>query len=372
MRRKLPLLAVFLAVVLWPAGAQAYLPSGFVGISPQSAPTKSEFVLMRQAGIDSLRWPLLWDNVEPVNPALVPPDWDGMDRLVGLAAEENLRVFPVVALTPPWVSPEVEDLPVETIGQKRAWTRFLRAAVERYGPDGSFWDAHPDLPFLPFHRWEIWNEENIVTFANEPSPEKFARLIRISGRTLHNADPESKVIIGGLFGRPLQIPPNLASGDFLNRIYEAGNVKPFFDGVGLHPYVADARTMGVQLANLRRIMRRHGDPRTPLYVTELGWGSDQGPTRWQRGAFGQARELNKAFALLSANRVRWGVGGAWWFTWADEPGTCIFCTSSGLLTRSGEAKPSWYRFNEWSGGNPSGVPRARISTIEARASIEGE
>ena len=41
--------------------------------------------------------------------------------------------------------------------------------------------------------------------------------------------------------------------------------------------------MGAQLDNLRRIMRAHDDAATPLYVTELGWGSDSGPTRWERG-----------------------------------------------------------------------------------------
>ena len=46
------------------------------------------------------------------------------------------------------------------------------------------------------------------------------------------------MLIGGLFGRPLQIPPNVASGDYLKRVYQAGNVKPYFDGVALHPYVA--------------------------------------------------------------------------------------------------------------------------------------
>ena len=41
--------------------------------------------------------------------------------------------------------------------------------------------------------------------------------------------------------------------------------------------------MGAQIDNLRRIMRVHGDAATPLYVTELGWGSSSGPTRWERG-----------------------------------------------------------------------------------------
>jgi hypothetical protein len=249
-------------------------------------------------------------------------------------------------------------LPVRTFLQRWGWTTFLRAAAERYGPEGEFWEEHTKLPFLPVHRWEIWNEENIVSFTDEPDPASYARLIRLSGRVLHAVDPRSQVIIGGLFGRPLQIPPNVASGDYLNRIYEAGNVKPYFDGVGLHPYVADAKAMGAQLTNLRRIMRAHGDGGKRLYVTELGWGSQSGPTRWERGLYGQANQLSKAFEMLSEQRLRWKVGGVWWFTWTDEGGTCIFCHSAGLLTEDRKAKPAWYRFINWTGGDPDAVPRA--------------
>jgi hypothetical protein len=168
------------------------------------------------------------------------------------------------------------------------------------------------------------------------------------------------VLIGGFFGQPLQIPPNVGSGTYLEGIYRQGRVKPYFDGVALHPYVADASGMGRQLTELRRIMNSHHDRRTPLYVTELGWGSRNGPTRWERGLDGQANELSKSFALLSANRVRWNVRGAWWFTWTDEGGSCLFCGSAGLLTAKREAKPAWYRFNAWTGGDAAIVPRAHF------------
>jgi hypothetical protein len=270
--------------------------------------------------------------------------------------------MPFVCGSPAWVAPQTIDLPVRSAWQRWGWTTFLRAAVHRYGPHGAFWREHPDLPYLPIRKWEIWNEENIVSFNGRPDPVGFASLVRISGRVLHHADPGSKVILGGLFGRPLQIPPNVGSGDFLSRVYRAHDVKRYFDGVALHPYVARARAMGAQLANLRRIMRVHNDGATPIYVTELGWGSSSGPTRYQRGLLGQADQLSKSFALLSANRVRWGVAGAWWFTWSDEGGTCSFCTSAGLLTAKREAKPSWYRFNAWTGGDADTVPRARIGS----------
>jgi hypothetical protein len=359
-RRLIPIQILLLMMVLLmavPAATRAYLPPGFIGISPQSAGTAKDYKLMQEAGIYSVRLPLYWAGIEPQNPAFSERHWDGFDREVRLAAEAGLEVFPFITASPKWVSARGIDVPVANAWQRRAWGSFVRAAVKRYGPGGSFWREEDELPYLPVRRWEIWNEENLVTFATHPEPARFATLIRIAGRIIHREAPGSEVILGGLFGRPLQIPPNVASGDYLSRFYRTGNVKRYFDGVALHPYVADARAMGAQLANLRRIMRRHHDFGTPLYVTELGWGSASGPTRWQRGLWGQAYQLSKAFAMLSANRLRWGVGGVWWFTWTDEGGSCSFCGSAGLLTRGREAKPAWYRFNEWTGGDARTVPR---------------
>jgi hypothetical protein len=361
MTRKIPLILVLALAAVSPAAAQAYLPPGFIGVSPQSAASSSDFRLMQEAEVTSVRLPLYWTVVQPKAPTVTDPDWSGFDREVGLAAEAGIRVMPFVWGSPEWVAPQVVDLPVKSSWQRWGWTKLLREAADRYGPDGSFWEENPELPFLPIHRWEIWNEENIVTFADPPDPAAFATLIRISGRVLHRVDPSSQVILGGFFGRPLQIPPNAASGDFLSSLYRARDVKPYFDGVALHPYVARAQAMGAQIANLRRIMRVHHDAATPIYVTELGWGSRSGPTRWERGLNGQANQLSRAFALLSAKRLSWGVEGVWWFTWTDEGGSCSFCRSAGLLTENRQAKPAWYRFNAWTGGDPDTVPRARFS-----------
>jgi hypothetical protein len=367
MLRKFALLVVLAAALVGPASAHAYLPPGFIGISPQNPSSAKDFDLMAEAGIDSVRLPLYWNGIAPRSPAFSKPNWSGFDSEVELAAEAGIRVMPFVWSSPSWVTPEAIDLPVATAWQRLAWQRFLTAAARRYGPLGSFWSDHTKIPFLPIRTWEIWNEENLVTWAHDPDPSEFATLIRISGRTLHRVDAGSQVLIGGFFGRPLQIPPNIGSGTYLKAIYQAGNVKPYFDGVALHPYVADATAMGAQLTNLRRIMNAHHDRRAPLYVTELGWGSQSGPTRWERGLQGQANELSKAFTLLSANRVRWNVRGVWWFTWTDEGGGCSFCTSAGLLTTKREAKPAWYRFNAWTGGDPGVVPRAHYGTEVGQA-----
>jgi len=367
MRRLLliPLTVALLALTPAMAGSLTLPPRGFIGISPQGATDADDYALMREAGISSVRLPMNWAELAPEARDRFAPRWEGLDTQVGFAAENGMRPFMFVWGTPEWVSPRLGGEPVETARQRREWTRFLRSAVDRYGPRGSFWRENPDLPRLAVRQWEIWNEENIVTFSKEPDPERFGRLIRISGALLHRIEPNSTVILGGLFGRPLQTPPNIQSGGFLAGLYRVPGIKRYFDGVALHPYVADAGALEGEIENLRRVMSFNGDRATPLYVTEMGWGSDGFESRWERGPRGQARELDRSFALLAGNRQRWHIGGVWWFSWTDQAGSCQFCDSAGLLTSGREAKPSWYRFNAWTGGDPATVPRASARALRS-------
>ena len=139
-------------------------------------------------------------------------------------------------------------------------------------------------------------------------------------------------------------------------------MKRFFDGVALHPYVADAGAMRAQIVNLRRIMRVHHDARTPLYLTELGWGSDSYESRWERGLPGQAREINEAMSMLIVHRREWNIGGVWWFSWADLNDSCQFCDSAGLLTDRPRSEALLVPLQRLDRGDPGTVPRARSAT----------
>jgi hypothetical protein len=355
---KLGLALAALVLLALPQSAYSRESPGLIGISPQDNATESDYQLMEEARVQSVRLPLFWSQVEPVRPFISDRDWTSFDVGMELAARHRMEVLAVVSSSPPWVASEVRLEPVFK-WQRRAWASFLRAAVRRYGTGGSFWRENPDLPYLPVREWEIWNEPNIVPYGRV-NPKTFAPMLRIGGRIIHSADPGSKAIIGGLFGRPLQIPPNLGSGEFLGQLYRMRGMKRYFDGVALHPYVAAAKAMRAQIRNLRRIMRIHHDAGTPLYVTELGWGSDSFESRWERGPMGQARELDKAFSMLGRHRRAWRIAGVWWFSWSDVYGACQFCDSAGLLTKKREAKPAWYRFVRWTGGDPAIVRRARL------------
>ena len=131
-----------------PAAARGYLPPGFVGVSPQNLGTAKDFRLMQEAGVRSVRLPLYWSQVEPQNPAFSERHGDAFDHEVRLAAEQGMEVFPFITGSPKWVAPLGIDLPVQNAWQRRAWASFIRAAVDRYGTNGSFWREEGELPAL--------------------------------------------------------------------------------------------------------------------------------------------------------------------------------------------------------------------------------
>ena len=57
---------------------------------------------------------------------------------------------------------------------------------------------------------------------------------------------------------------------------------------------------------------------------------------------------------------------------SDEGGGCQFCRSAGLLTEKRKAKPAWYRFNAWTGGDPDTVQKAIFGPAGEELEVEEE
>ena len=165
------------------------MPNSYAGLAPQGPTGERDFSLMESSEVHSIRLPMYWGGVQAKTPHSSEPDFDGFDHDVRLAAEHGIRVMPFLWGSPEWAAEATQDLPVATAWQRWGWRTFLRDAVDRYGPYGSFWFEHPDLPYLPIRTWEIWNEQNIVTFSSSTDPAAYATLVRESGRVLHAMTP---------------------------------------------------------------------------------------------------------------------------------------------------------------------------------------
>ena len=306
----------------------------------------------------SVRLPMYWSAIQPQSPLVSGRTSRASTTKCGSPPNRGSGCCRSSGARPPGWRRERCDCR-SNAWQRGRWTNFLRAAADRYGPYGSFWNEHPDLDYLPIRTWEIWNEQNIVTFssrrpgalreaASDLGPGPARRRPGLQGdrrRPLRPAAPDPAQHRAPATSSPASTAPR--------------NVKRYFDGVALHPYVADAGAMRAQIRNLRRVMRVHHDAATPLYMTELGWGSDSFESRWERGLLRPGEgaqpgdvDAHPPIALAGGSPASGGSPGP------TLNGSCQFCDSAGLLTAKREAKPAWYLFNDWTGGDPDTVPRA--------------
>jgi len=360
----LAFVAVLLALVT--AAPASALPRDFWGAVPQQPLTETQLSRLQRGGVDSIRIPFFWIQPRPS----APLDLSGADAQVAALARAGLEPLPFFYGAPRWaVRPRHvpgdrggSTAPLRLPASGRAaqgWATFVRAAVARYGPRGSFWTENPGIPRRPIHTWQVWNEQNFKYFVVRPNPAEYARLVRRSARAIHAADRRARVLLGGLFARPAEAglrfrPPRaFFAADFLEQMYRRSpGIGSMFDGVALHPYSASFRELPARIEEVRRVMRRHRDAGKGLWITELGWSS-QRPSRgnsFAKGRRGQAAQLKGAFKILRRNQGRWRLRQVFWFAVDDLAGSCNFCGGAGLFGPGFRPKPSWPAYVRFTGG----------------------
>ncbi|HEY2052575.1 MAG TPA: hypothetical protein VGH14_01420 [Solirubrobacterales bacterium] len=367
-------LAVLVALGVFAASAAA-VSAKFFGVVPQSSLTQEQFNTLKQGGVKSMRTALIWAAVQPSHSG--PYEWASFDTQVERAAQSGIELLPFVIGTPTWAVPNAtvpgtgakapSRLPATgTAGT--AWSTFLKAAVARYGSNGTFWSENPLVPDKPIKVWQIWNEPNFKYFVAHPSPTEYGKLVKLSSTAIKSVDPTAQVLLAGLFAKPAgarylkgkkvmhATSPNYFGSYFLEQMYKTNpGIKSSFQGVALHPYVARYRQLPAEIEELRGVMKREGDAAKGLWVTELGWSSEppQGPSNvFAVGSAGQARELKGAFTLLKADAAKFRLQHVYWFSVDDAPETCNFCNGSGLFRKGFVPKKSWTEFTKFTGGTP--------------------
>ncbi len=343
------LLAALLLAGACPAAASA--GPGQFGVVTQGRLSQPDLEQMSVVGAGAVRVTVTWASVEP-HPGEY--DFHYLDSVVAAAAENGIAVLPTVYGSPSWLTGSADRPPIYHPTERRVWAEFLRALVERYGPDGELWEEVNG--YEPITAWQIWNEPNIRPFWDPaPSARGYARLLRVSSRAIGLADPQAQIVLAGLS----PAANRYSATRFLRDLYRRGRVKSYFERVALHPYASDVNGVADQIRRARRVMRRFGNGHAELDLTELGWASAGDPRiPLVKDETGQAAMLERAFELLARKRDRWNIGRVYWFAWRDldaEQDTCGFCRYSGLLTAEGRQKPAWSAFRRRAGG-PGGAP----------------
>ena len=234
-----------------------------------------------ELGVDFVRANTDWVSLEPVapGPGGASYDFSTHDRWVEALATRDLRWQPtgIGITTPPWArAPAVEaECGDRSPPQPEAFAEMMAALAGRYGAGGSFWAEHPDLPRLPVQEFEVWNEPNFSAFwCPAPDPEGYAEVALAAARAIHDADPEARVVLGGLAGfssgqSPLEgsaiSPERFVAG----MLESEPQLREELDVVGLHIYESDPEAVVQRLAAITAAM----DDVLPLPValSEVGW-----------------------------------------------------------------------------------------------------
>jgi polysaccharide biosynthesis protein PslG len=368
-------LAVVMALGVFAASAAA-APAKFFGVVPQSALSQEQLNTLKQGGVKEMRVPLVWGAVQSTRGGAL--NWAEFDSTVERASKSGIELLPFIIGAPTWAVPNVNvpgapgakapaRLPVAGAAGT-AWSNFLKAAVKRYGQNGTYWTENPTVPAKPINAWQIWNEPNFKYFVAHPNPAEYGKLVTLSSAALKSVSPTAQVILAGLFAKPAgarylngkkvmhATSPNYFGSYFLEQMYKTNaGIKSKFQGVAIHPYVARYRQLVPEIEELREVMTRSGDAAKGLWVTELGWSSEppQGPSNvFAVGTSGQARELKGAFSLLSQDAAKFKLKHVYWFSVDDAPETCNFCNGSGLFKKGFVPKKSWTEFTKFTGGTP--------------------
>jgi hypothetical protein len=319
MRRTLLLLLTL--TFLMPASADAarrQVPHGWLGVvvdGPLLDPSfagSAEWDNLAGSGAESIRAAFYWNQIQPTGPT--DANFTATDAVVLSAAQRGLGVLPVLHHAPDWAALNAGD-PASPPRENADYARVLTMLVARYGKDGSFWAEHPEIRRQPIRAWQIWNEPNLTRYWNvAPWASTYVKLLKAADKALKKADRGAKTILAGL--------PN-ESWKAMEAIDDAG-ARRAFDVVTRHPYTGKPENVIRIVKIVRRVMKRHRDPKLPVWVTELSWPAAKGKTE-QHGDFetteaGQVRRLRDGLPLLVEQRKKLRIERVYWYTWLSAEG----------------------------------------------------
>jgi hypothetical protein len=337
------------------------VPSGFVGVDADgpvfgqdnSVNFGKQMGTMVANGVESVRVAFNWATGEPYGSWKSVPRRDRVeyadvggkpflftqtDAIVAAAAEHDVTVLPTVLYVPSWDARHNKQGPVNTPRRTAPYGGYLTALIRRYGPNGSFWKANPQIHKLPIRSWQIWNEENLAYYWPQPYASSYAGLLRSAHDAIRKADPGAKVVLGAL--------TNFAWKS-IGELYRAG-ARKLFDVVSVNSFTKLPADVMLYMQYMRDAMGHFRDNAKPLLATEVSWPSAQGKSR-QKFDFdtteaGQARNLAALLPMIGRSYKRLRLAGFYYYTWmGDEGDRSLAFNFAGLLRfRNGKvvAKPA--------------------------------
>lgn len=333
------LLAPLLGLVLLAAGPAAAdarsLPHGFYGVMADGVlmtrgdeAFAAEFSLMRETGVETIRPVVYWADMQPERGGDII--FFSLDRVMAQAARNGIDVVPVVLRAPAWARVQEGNF-ASPPKDPADFAAFLKGLIGRYGPDGSFWAAHPDVPKRPQRDWQVWNEPNLDRYWSSPKPfaKDYVKLQQVAHDAIKQADPGARVILAG-FGND--------SWNAFAAAYKAGLTGKMYDVAATHPFTGQVKNVMKIVRFNREVMARNGDKRKPMIVSEITWPAAKGTQATTTAGYEvtpqeQATKLTEVYKAFIKHRKRWRIERVIWSTWLTTD-----CCSSNSFDWSGLRK----------------------------------
>lgn len=313
------------ATPLIPEPREGAVYSDLLGInfisSAQHEADGQRFNMGVDAGAGWDRFAIYWSDIE------VEPNnyhWEDYDEVVRNDVIHGLRTNAILLGTPDIymgdstvpssihepVFADGTDKPGRNkdINPNNPWAEFVDRTVRRYMPGGKLADRENWPDGAGIRVWEIWNEPDFQQFW-QGSAEDYARLLKVAYIAARHADPDSRVMIGGLvmFEQPSFI------GDVLNTFKndpDPVDQRYPFDIVAVHSYSHPAYSF-IVLQRLDTLLATHGLTDKEIWLNESGvavwddypgpeWATSSDQVLWRASMSEQADYViqNATFALL--------------------------------------------------------------------------
>ncbi len=289
-------------------------------------------------GVTRLRVDVSWAVLQPGSDRF---DWSSTDRVMGEARARGIDVLGVLGYEPDWARRTTADgtaLPVDP----QAFAAFAGLAADRYAEEVG--------------AWEIWNEPNISRFwPTGPDPVAYAEVVAAASPLIRAAAPGATILVGAL--SPADDGADaLAPATFVTGLYDTLDPDTF-DALSVHPYTYPASASGSQswntfhrLEELHRIMARHGDGGSPIWLTEFG-----APTGTSEVSVSEQDQAEQLTTGIEEARQRCYTGPLYVYSLRDA-GTDPADPEDnfGLLRADGTPKPAYAAVAEAAGASPTG------------------
>ncbi|MBU1130632.1 glycoside hydrolase family 44 protein [Patescibacteria group bacterium] len=190
------------------------------------------------------------------------------------------------------------------------YIEWVKYGVERYDGDG-----YNDMPGLiyPVKYWQIDNEPDLEA-DTVGDGYSYAHLLKITYQAIKEADPEAKVLSGGIGIDNSFINISQRSAKFFEDIMDTYKPERYFDIFDLHYYGnarGDYRIYEDRVKIIRNLLDSRGWQDVPIWTTEMGSYSGQ-PKDWDyQSEVQQAGDYVKRWVHGISVKVP-VIFGAWW------------------------------------------------------------